>query len=198
MELSVALALEEGVERTAALVAWVQGLYHDEPEVPILVGGGAVELYTSGGYTTGDLDFVGSVSTRVADALARAGFARAGRHWVHDAGEVFLEFPSDTLGPDERVAWFDVAGERLWVIAVEDLLVDRLGCWQYWKSAVDGVNAWLLWRAWGSRLDAARLESRLATAGWAMALNAVRALAARLAGREPSSEELEQWAIKGP
>ncbi len=61
MKIEEILALDESPSRTAALVSWIQSLYEDEDGVPILVGGAAVELYTSDAYTTGDLDHVGHI-----------------------------------------------------------------------------------------------------------------------------------------
>jgi hypothetical protein len=81
------LELPEGPERTLALVAWFQALYESQP-APILVGGGAVELYTGGAYQTGDLDFVGSVPAKVAAELEEAGFRKQAHHWLHEDGEV--------------------------------------------------------------------------------------------------------------
>ncbi len=45
-DLSDILALSLGVERTAALAQWVQGLYSTGKGRPVLVGGAAVELLT--------------------------------------------------------------------------------------------------------------------------------------------------------
>lgn len=98
-EITELLALPSGVDRTAALAAWVQALYPPGEQRPILVGGAAVELYTGGAYTTGDLDFVGSVPPVVVKSLTDAGFSRVGRHWIHEIGKVFLEFPGSALEP---------------------------------------------------------------------------------------------------
>src|SRR5687768_4589224 len=94
--------------RTAALAAWVQGLFVGSPAV--LVGGSAVELYTSGAYVSGDLDFVGAVPAEVAARLRRAGFRKTGRHWVHERGRVFLEFPASRLEPTQEVVDLSVGG----------------------------------------------------------------------------------------
>lgn len=61
MHLEDALSVSAGPQRTAAIVAWVQSLFTEENQVPVLVGGAAVEILTGGAYTTGDLDFVGIV-----------------------------------------------------------------------------------------------------------------------------------------
>jgi hypothetical protein len=94
--LSPILEATDGPDKTAALAAWVQGLFEKGSE-PILVGYAAVELYTRGAYTSGDLDPVGTLSPAARKALVDAGFRRQGRHWVHEEGQVFLEFPSSTL-----------------------------------------------------------------------------------------------------
>jgi hypothetical protein len=133
------LIQDEGPGRTAALVAWIQNLF--EGAAPVLVGGAAVELYTGGAYTTGDIDRVGSVSIHVAQKLEGAGFERHGRHWIHESAQIFVEFPGESLGPTEEDTWIEVEGHRIRAISVEDLLVDRLGAWEYWQSAIDGVNA---------------------------------------------------------
>jgi len=193
-----ALAFEEGPSRTAALVAWLQGLFEDDEAVPVLVGGAAVELYTLGAYTTGDLDFVGSVTPKVARALGTAGFKRHGRHWIHEAAQVFIEFPGDTLDPKEEAKWLDLLGQSVRIISVEDLLVERLGSWEYWRSAVDGANALILWRVHRQRIDVGRVEERVTNDGWENAWKSLVQFALLWETVEPPSEEVEKWANSGP
>ena len=69
MEFEMILALPEGPERTTVIVEWIQSLYADDDRVPVFVGGAAVEILTGGAYTTGDLDFVGSVPAVVGTVL---------------------------------------------------------------------------------------------------------------------------------
>lgn len=198
MNIEAILRLDDGPKKTAALVAWIQDLVPIEADVPILVGGAAVELYTSGAYTTGDLDFVGSVAPELAKALTRAGFEKHGRHWIHEDAQVFIEFPGRSLDPAEKAAWIEVEGERVRIITLEDLLVDRLGCWEHWRSAVDGVNAWALLRNAADRLDSERLRQRVANEGWTRALDSLLTFSTRWRDAEPPPEELERWANEGP
>ena len=198
MNIETILAAEEGPRRTAALVEWMQGLFKDDGTVPVLVGGAAVELYTGGAYTTGDVDLVGAVNPGVARALRAAGFERHGRHWIHEPAQVFLEFPGSALGAEETAAWIDVEGRRILVISIEDLVVDRLGAWEHWQSSVDGVNALLLWRAQRERIDAERLERRARQSGWLKAWRSLVQFSDRWGTDEPPAEEVERWASAGP
>jgi hypothetical protein len=192
------LALDESPTRTAALVEWIQGLYEDEDAAPILVGGAAVELYTTGAYTTGDLDLVGHMPAVVAHAFEEVGFERHGRHWIHETAQVFVELPGSTLDPEEVASWTVLEGRRVRVISVEDLLVDRLGAWEYWRSSVDGANAFLLWWTQAANIDLVRLEQRVTQAGWLKAYRSLTRFAARWQAKEPTAEEIEKWAIAGP
>jgi hypothetical protein len=188
------LSLPDGPEKTAALVAWLQGLYEDEASTPVLVGGAAVELFTGGGYTTGDLDFVGEVPDAVARRLSDADFKRKGRHWIHGEGQVFVEFASDSLEADEEVVALDVAGQRIRVLAPEALLVDRLASWQFWGSTTDGVNAFLLLRATRDRMNLDKLERLVESRDVSRAWPLLDAFNRRFATDDPTSEELAEWA----
>ena len=192
------LASEEGPRRTAALVKWLQSLFEGDTGVPVLVGGAAVELYTLGAYTTGDVDLAGTVTPRVARALTAAGFERHGRHWIHEAYQVFVEFPASALEAQEQAEWVELQGQHVLIISVEDLLVERLGAWQHWKSSVDGANALRLWRTQRERIDEKRLKRRLAQSGWLRAWDSLVRFSARWAHDEPPVEEVERWANAGP
>ena len=158
----------------------------------MLVGGAAVELYTGGGYTTGDLDFVGSVPGAVSRVLESEGFRRVGRHWVHEKGQVFIELPGDSLRDGERAAELRRAGVIVRAIGPEELLVDRLAAWQFWGSEQDGVNAFLIWRA--NRLDEKRLRVLAAAREVSAALASLAAFRRSLRGKTPTPKRLEQWA----
>jgi hypothetical protein len=196
MDFAVILSLSDGLERTARLTAWVQSFYEPGTE-PVLVGGGAVELFTAGAYTTGDLDLVGAVPTAVASALKEAGFVRRGRHWIHEAGQVFLEFPGVALEEGERSIRLRIGDCDVTVIAPEDLLAERLAAWQYWRSIVDGVNAGLILRAQGERLDWERVRLRCSDRGAERAFVVLQEFSSRRGIAEPSASEVLQWAQRG-
>lgn len=198
MELVEALSLPDGPERTTAIVAWIQSLFTESAQVPVLVGGGAVEIFTGGGYTTGDLDFVGSVPKAIGTILENNGFERAGRHWIHREGQVFLEFPGSSLGPNERHVRYQAFGHDIDLVSIEDLLVDRLGAWDYWKSGVDGANAFVLFRTCRHEIDHERLQARATEEGFEEALRALLAFDKEWSLSDPDDEIFEGWANRGP
>jgi hypothetical protein len=185
-----------GPERTAALAEWFQSLFSGS--VPVLVGGAAVELYTRGGYVTGDLDFVGNLSSSVIRKLEKAGFRREGRHWIHDAGKVYLELPASSLEPEAEVAEIRVGRHRVLAVSPEDVVVDRLAAWQFWKSSADAIGAYLVWRSQSETMDRKRLDRLAAKNGVRSALRSLVNLARRTRDREPAAEELERWAFSWP
>lgn len=187
-----------GPERLAALAEWVQSLYPPDVEPPVLVGGGAVELLTAGTYTTGDLDFVGPVPSGVAKRLREAGFRRRGRHWIHEAQEIFLEFPAGALEEGESFRDLRVRGSTVRIIGLEELIVDRLAAWQFWESTVDGYNAWLLLVRRRDEVDSVRLEMLAGRRQVGAARTELLRFVAAHGDRDPSLGEIERWAARIP
>jgi len=108
--------------------------------LPIVVGGLAVEIYTRGQYTTLDIDLVMQRHDLATDILISLGFLQEGRHWYHPELEVALEIPGDVLeGADkERVIKLQLpSGRHLYVIGIEDIILDRLRACVHWKSSSD-------------------------------------------------------------
>jgi hypothetical protein len=187
------LSRHPGVARTAAIAAWLQGLYPPGVTPAVLVGGGAVELLTGGGYVTGDLDFVGEVPPNVVSALRAAGLERRGRHWVHEEGQLFLEFPGRRLEPAAEPVEIEIAGSKVLVMAPEALLADRLAAWKFWRSEIDAANALRLLQKAGGRLNgrlAARLARELDVEDERRRLSR---FARRLGGRAATEEEMARW-----
>lgn len=194
MNVEEILKQPESAERTAALVEWFQSLYEGEP--PTLVGGAAVEMYTGGAYTTGDLDFVGSVPSAVERRLLEEGFEKKGRHWIREEGRVFLEFPVSSLEEGERPVEVEVGGHRVRVLSPEALIVDRLAAWQFWRSEQDAVNALLIARA--VMVDEEVLDGLAERREVKPALESLREAIERWAVENPDQEALSSWAKQIP
>lgn len=106
---------------------------------PVVVGGLAVELYTAGGYSTSDIDMVTPYTSKVDCIMESLGFVKEGRHWLHTELDVFIEMPMPPLaGSSDKIVEMDVRGLPVYVIGVEDLIMDRLRAFEHWKSEEDG------------------------------------------------------------
>ena len=162
-------------ERTLLLAAVLTDAFKAVGWQPVLVGGAAVEVYTRAAYMTADLDFVapsGTATRRVMEAL---GFRREGRVWYEAELGIVVEIPSSTLAP-ARATEIEVEGVAVAIIEIEDLIVDRLAAWKYWRWHPDGVAAGLLLAIHGGRLDEVRLRYRCEEEDVVDALASVRRL----------------------
>ena len=195
-ELKSIIDMEAGYMRTAALCDWIQNLYPVDEDKPVLVGGSAVELYTGGAYITGDMDFVGIVPPEVEKKFRPSGFIKKGRHWIHEDGKLYIEFPGDGLTGGDEALEVLIGDHSIIIISPEDIIVDRLSAWLFWRSLVDGVNAFLLYRAQYETFDHNRLKDRAQAAGVTKALEAVKDLHKKFPDALPSKETLEQWTQK--
>lgn len=114
---------------------------------PIIVGGLAVEIYTRSEYTTVDIDIVLSRRDLADHFLVELGFSREGRHWYHADLLISIEIPSDMLenATEDKVIELQLNnGYRVFVIGIEDIILDRLRTCIHWKSTADCE--------WGKRL----------------------------------------------
>jgi predicted nucleotidyltransferase len=125
---------------------------------PILVGGAAVTFYTNGDYTTEDLDFISPSGAEISDLMAGLGFSKRGKDFINKKLSIYIEFPGEQLGPTERYDIIDVSGISVRIISIEDLVVDRLSAYKFWKSGIDGVNALRLLEL--GKADTERVEER--------------------------------------
>lgn len=149
--------------RLVALALVADRLAEDGLE-PILVGGAALELYTGGGYATGDVDLALPNTPEVDRAFADLGFRKRGRHWVHAELDLLFEAPAPAGLPGETAprTVLDVDGLPVVVIGVEDLLIDRLRAAVHWSSDEDRRWARRLARLHAERIDWDYVQRRVA------------------------------------
>jgi predicted nucleotidyltransferase len=134
---------EKMVQTTAILT----GLFANENLRPIIVGGLAVEIYTRSEYTTSDIDLIFSQRDIADKYLRELGFVPEGRHWYHEHLLVSVEIPNDMLedADHDRVIELRLEDDlHVYVIGIEDIILDRLRACVHWKSTSDCE--------WGKRL----------------------------------------------
>ncbi|NKB90616.1 MAG: hypothetical protein GKS06_20610 [Acidobacteria bacterium] len=186
--LSEAASIPDRALRALSVAAVIGDALARAGAMPVLVGGGAVEIYSRSAYTTRDLDFVVGPIDRVTKPMQLLGFEKEGRHWIESRLGIAVEFPGTVLGPAESIE-IEVHGMQLHVIAVEDLIVDRLASWKHWHWNPDGAAAAIL-LALHEDLDSERLEKRAQQEDVLDALESIRAAALEQA--ELSDELLTQ------
>lgn len=114
---------------------------------PIIVGGLSVEIYTQQEYTTRDIDLVSKGYEKIRDILFSLDFKKEGRHFYRDDLEVAIEIPSSDLDGDyDRVlkVKIDEAGNYVYLISLEDIILDRIRAAVHWKSEEDAIWAFKL------------------------------------------------------
>jgi hypothetical protein len=148
---------------------------------PILVGGAAVELYTAGGYATGDVDLALPLAPEVDAAFADLGFRKEGRFWVREDLDLLFEAPAPAGLPGETAprTVVEIEGLRIVVIGIEDLLLDRLRAAVHWQSEEDGRWARRLALLYADRIDWAYVAGKAEEGREAEALAALRSEAER-------------------
>ncbi|SDM52824.1 hydrogenase maturation protease [Geoalkalibacter ferrihydriticus] len=133
---------------------------------PVIVGGNAVEFYTLGGYATADIDLVVAERAEVDRCLAAMGFTREGRHWFSEELDLAVEIPGSVLAGDRsRVTEVEIDDRLVYLIGLEDLIIDRLNAFVHWRSARDGEWAEQLLALHFDEVDFDYLRCRAADEG---------------------------------
>lgn len=105
---------------------------------PIIVGGNALEFYTLGSYATEDIDIVCNGIEEVSKILESWNFKKIGRHWYNSEIDISIEIPDEVLvGDYNKLTSVEIEGMTVYLIGIEDLIIDRLNACLYWKSPQD-------------------------------------------------------------
>ncbi len=128
---------------------------------PIVVGGSAVEIYSAGDYLSADIDLVVASRQQAVAELQQMGFRAEGRVFYHPKWDITLEIPDETLAGDaERITEIQVDNGVVYCIGLEDLILDRLNAFVYWRSEEDGRWARVLLQAYATEIDSDYLKVR--------------------------------------
>jgi hypothetical protein len=135
----------------AALLAKAGGASTDEF---IVVGGSAIEFYTSGQYTSGDIDIVETASVSWKKILTEWRFKDQGRIWYSEDLGIVVDFVKPPYTYDvSRTQVLVTAHGSLRIAAIEDLLVKRLQSAKFWKRPAELEQAKLLAVLHWERID---------------------------------------------
>lgn len=106
---------------------------------PIVVGGEALEIYTQGGYTTGDID-IKSPKELSEQILCEWNFIKKGRVWFNKDLDIYIDWLGEGLEEgreaEERVNTIVIDEDfEIKVISIEDLIIDRLNAAKWWSDS---------------------------------------------------------------
>lgn len=156
-------AEQDRSRRRLLLVGFLTHVLKDTAAKPIIVGGQAVEIYTFGDYTTGDLDLVTPNRHLVGETLESLGFRKepGARHWIQEELDLAVEIPDHQLAGDHNLLLqLEVEEFRVFVIGFEDLIIDRLNAFVHWKSISDYEQALKIYLNHREQLDQAYLDQQ--------------------------------------
>jgi len=139
---------------------------------PIVVGGEALEIYTQGSYTTGDID-IKSPKNLTEQILKEWGFKTRGRVWFNSDLDIYIDWLGEGLdeGPEaeERINIVSIDnGLEVKVISIEDLIIDRLNAFKWWNDQDSIMWARVLLevkKRLGEEIDIKYLEKRAESEG---------------------------------
>ncbi|MGA1842887.1 MAG: UbiD family decarboxylase [bacterium] len=142
-ELRERLQKSSAIENTLKRRLWILAILTDAMktigERPVLIGGQALEYYTLGGYTTGDIDIALPSSKEVDTIFSKLGFHKEGRYWIREDIDALIEAPtSDLSGEDAQLVELEIEDMHCYIIGLEDLIIDRLNGYVHWHWEDDG------------------------------------------------------------
>jgi hypothetical protein len=165
--------IKDPVKKRAVFIALLsEEIIKRGGEAPIVVGGEALEIYTQGAYTTGDIDLKTPLKI-TEDVLSEWNFIKRGRTWFNESLDLYVDLLGETLdeGKDaekrtERVEIEEGAVIR--VLSIEDLIIDRLNAFKWWddKDSKMWVKVMIgIYNKIGKDIDKDYLEGRALSEG---------------------------------
>lgn len=143
-------SLTDTLERRLAIASIItEAFKENQLSVPVLVGGGAVEVYTGGEYATHDTDFIADLDGLEYALMESLGYKRVlgDKNLYHKELESLVEFPKGPLaGNQERIFTYQCESTNLpvYIISPEDLILDRI---ESFYATNDGKS-----KEWAERL----------------------------------------------
>jgi hypothetical protein len=138
-DLEVLLSMEDPVKKKAFFIALLsRETVRRGGRKPIVVGGQAVEIYTQGSYTTGDIDI--KAPKEITEAILKEwGFVKVGRPWINKELDIYVDWLGSSLDEGEeaerRTAVIKITDQLdIRVLSIEDLIIDRLGAFKWWRD----------------------------------------------------------------
>lgn len=109
-------------------------------DVPIVVGGLAMEIYTNSEYTTRDIDLVSTASIKLKELLSDLGFKKE-RIYIYDPLKIAVDIVDETIDPMDYddINKIELDNSHIYSISKEGLLFNRALDYTYEDNKVFSV-----------------------------------------------------------
>lgn len=145
---------ENSLKRRLLLAGYLTKLLEEAGGKVYVVGGFAVEVYTAGQFTTGDLDIVASDREKFCEAVKWLRFRPVGRVWMSEELGIAVDLVSrDLSGSQDRTRTFEISSLKVNLIGIEDLAVKSLAAAKFGGSPRDLERAYVLLKVHRKRVD---------------------------------------------
>ena len=106
----------------------------------VILGGFAVQFYTAGEYITKDIDLACNNRNALKKLLIASNFKVIGRHFYSDELDIAIEVPTSSITSNEeqRLKNIELEGYDVFILGIEDIIIDRINAFVHWKSLDDG------------------------------------------------------------
>ena len=133
------------------LLGYVTSQLEKKKQSIFLVGGQAVETYTAGQFPTGDSDVTTSDSATTQKVLKSLGFEEIGMIWLNKP--LGIAFHIVGYFPPERSRTIRMGPYKARIVAVEELILDRLSAAKFWNIPADYEKAKVLYDNFEKQID---------------------------------------------
>lgn len=148
------------LRRKLLMLGYLTSRLEKKKQSVYLVGGQAVETYTAGTFTTGDIDITTTDAPATENILENLGFKRVGMIWLNEKLEMAVHivdmFPSNL----SKTRTIEIGPYKVNLVGVEDLIIDRLAAAKHWKRPSDIEQAKVLYANFKNSLDMEYLKKR--------------------------------------
>lgn len=147
--------------RVAFLGILTEELKKNDKFLPVIVGGEALEIYTQGNYTTGDIDIIINESKQtLLDVLKKWGFKEIDRFIVNEELDIYIDV-CGSIFDKKRTNKIKLNDNiTLNLISVEDLIMDRFCSYKFWKIKEDFRWGLALLYNYNDKIDEKYLNQR--------------------------------------
>lgn len=156
-------SISEPLKKRLFVLAVITKALEEYKIKPVLIGGGAVEYYTFGGYATQDTDLAVENHQKLDEVLKKLKFKAEGRYWYREDIGALIESPAGNLkvhGETAPLTEVKIGDLKCYIIGIEDLIIDRLNGYVHWRWQDDLRWAREIARNHSARIDWKYLRQR--------------------------------------